>query len=296
MPRSPKNHLPNYPLFEHPLFEQFLPELGWGPDFAAVARGLRRHGCAVVDFPHADFDMLSKGIVERLSGEVMGPDAKVKQPGVKDAWQSDKGVKEIATSPSILNLLHVVFGRKPFPFQTQNYAVGTQRMLRSDAVHFNSRPERFLCGVWVALEDAEEDNGPLHYYPGTHSWPIYTTDQLGVDVSAQEHAPNQAPYEPFWSDRVKAERIEPQAFYAKKGQALIYAANLLHGDTPRVDTARTRWSQLTRYYFDDCAYWAPLASNTGMGHTQYRRPVNILTGKPVQNTYLGKPILKPSKR
>ena len=30
-----------------------------------------------------------------------------------------------------------------------------------------------MCGVWVALEDITEDNGPLHYYPGSHRLPDY---------------------------------------------------------------------------------------------------------------------------
>ncbi len=40
-------------------------------------------------------------------------------------------------------------------------------------VHFNSIPQRFMCGVWVAMEDIAPDNGPLHYYPGSHKLPFY---------------------------------------------------------------------------------------------------------------------------
>ena len=32
-------------------------------------------------------------------------------------------------------------------------------------------PEGFMCGVWVALEDMDMDNGPLVYYPGSHQLP-----------------------------------------------------------------------------------------------------------------------------
>ena len=32
-------------------------------------------------------------------------------------------------------------------------------------------PEGFMCGVWVALEDMDMENGPLVYYPGSHKLP-----------------------------------------------------------------------------------------------------------------------------
>lgn len=296
MPAPPKNNLPNYPLFESPLFEQFLPELGWGPDFTAVARGLRDNGFAVVDFPHGDFDDLAEGIIARLSEQFDDMGSLSNGARIQDAWQSDEAVKEIACNGAIMNLLRTVYGRKVFPFQTLNFPIGTEQHFHSDAVHFNSRPERFMCGVWVALEDIDEDNGPLLYYRGSHTWPIYTTDQLGVNFAGLEKEPEQALYEPLWEDLVAASGIEPQTFHAKKGQCLIWAANLLHGGMPHLDKSRTRWSQVTHYYFEDCSYWVPLGSNSGMGHMQYKRPFNILTGERVENTYLGQRVISTKNR
>jgi hypothetical protein len=48
---------------------------------------------------------------------------------------------------------------------------------------------------------------------------------------------------------------------------------------------------VTHYYFDDCAYWVPMHSDTGMGQVQYKRPHNILTGERVHSTYLGQRII-----
>ena len=43
--------------------------------------------------------------------------------------------------------------------------------------------------------------------------------------------------------------------------ALIWAANLLHGGAPILDPSATRWSQVTHYFFDNCAWYRPMASH-----------------------------------
>jgi hypothetical protein len=48
----------------------------------------------------------------------------------------------------------------------------------------------------------------------------------------------------------------------KKGEALIWAANLLHGGTPRRDPRGTRHSQVTNYFFESCRYFRPVQSST----------------------------------
>ena len=52
----------------------------------------------------------------------------------------------------------------------------------------------------------------------------------------------------------------------KKGQCLVWSANLLHGGSPHRDKGRTRHSQVTHYYFDDCQYYSPLSSYGGYRH------------------------------
>ena len=46
----------------------------------------------------------------------------------------------------------------------------------------------------------------------------------------------------------------------KKGQALIWSANLLHGGSPAKDPNRTRKSQVTHFFFEGTRYYTPLMS------------------------------------
>ena len=44
----------------------------------------------------------------------------------------------------------------------------------SDAYHFHSYPKHFMCGVWVAFEDTDDDNGTLSWYPARTGCPTTT--------------------------------------------------------------------------------------------------------------------------
>src|SRR6202012_4631720 len=86
---------------------------------------------------------------------------------------------------------------------------------------------------------------------------------------------------------VEAHRVEPVTFLPKKGDALIWAANLLHGGGKHTEKSRTRWSQVTHYYFEDCAYYTPMRSDPFYGLIDFRRIRNICDGSIVENKYLG---------
>jgi hypothetical protein len=208
----------------------------------------------------------------------------------QDAWREVDAVRRLACDARVLQLLERLYGRKAWPFQTLNFPAGTQQHFHTDSIHFSSVPERFMCGVWIALEDIGPDQGPLVYYPGSHRWPIYTNEHARLCVTRMTEEPTQQLYEPMWRALVEAHGAQPEYFHARKGQALIWAANLMHGGARQNDPSLTRWSQVTHYYFEDCAWYTPMLSDPMYGRTAFRRPVNILTGKEMRHHYAGERI------
>ena len=57
--------------------------------------------------------------------------------------------------------------------------------------------------------------------------------------------------------------FEAQYGTIRKGQALIWSANLLHGGAPQRDRSRTRHSQVTHYYFEGCRHTRPFQAQRG---------------------------------
>jgi len=297
---SVANALPGVPDVESPLFETVFTRKNVSSETMRVARDLRENGFAVIDFPDPEFNAIAARIIEVLSPQYNWEAwraGKQRDLRVQDAWANVPEVKRIASNPAILDLLRDLYGRRAFPFQTLNFAVGTQQHYHSDSIHFSSCPERFMVGVWVALEDIDAESGPLVYYPGSHKLPIFTNEQLGVlpDWSGTNPHSHYPRYEQAWEALVEALDLKPMYFHAKKGQALIWSANLLHGGAAQRDKRRTRWSQVTHYYFEDCCYYTPLGSVPFLDTIHFRNNiVDISTGEYMRNRLVGAEI--PEKR
>jgi hypothetical protein len=285
--------LPGIPLVESPFFDEEAPGRFHG-ETLRIASDLHRLGYATFDFPEPNFDALADAIKSDLQGRL---DIGAWQSGrltdlrSQDAWTGSANVKRIATNAFVIDTLSAIYGRRAFPFQTLNFPVGTQQHFHTDSVHFSSVPERFMCGVWVALEDIDANNGPLLYYPGSHRWPIFTNEHIGVPAAPVANAyVHMEKFSATWRALVKTAKAEPLRFFARKGQALIWAANLLHGGDTHVDKTRTRWSQVTHYYFEGCSYYSPLISDPFCGEIFFREPVDIATGRLVRNTISGRDV------
>jgi ectoine hydroxylase-related dioxygenase (phytanoyl-CoA dioxygenase family) len=205
---------------------------------------------------------LVRRVSERLGRSQYGPFAYRDSVRIQDAWKASPAVKEIARAPAVLDLLRELYGREPLPFQTLNFRVGTQQSPHADAFHFNSDPPGFMCGVWVALEDIDETSGPLVYYPGSHRLPEVTTTDVGMAPTEEEAGK----YATYIGEQISRNGYEPHVGLLKKGQALLWASNLLHGGSPTQDPDRTRKSQVTHYYFEGCHYWTPMLSAPGKMH------------------------------
>ena len=246
-----------------------------------VAERLHLDGFCILDFPDSDLVSHAQQIKLDLAPKSLGEKAKRLQDRV-----DCPAVLEIASNPEILSLLHAVYGRRAFPFQTLNFPVGTEQTVHSDHVHFDSLPHRFMAGVWVALEDMDETNGPLFYYPGSHRWPAL----FNLEVGYHQDSDDMRHYSRFtdaWKQFALFYGVEPKRFIAKQGQCLIWTSNLLHGGSPQTDKTRSRWSQVTHYYFEDCAYYTPLYSNPSAHKIFWREVKDLRNGAVVPNQVNG---------
>jgi hypothetical protein len=201
-------------------------------------------------------------------------------------------VRELASHPAIFDILESFYGRKAIPFQTLGFKWGSQQRAHSDALHFSCIPARFMCGVWTALEDVDDKNGPLFYYPGSHRLPEATAYDLGYAAPSPQDMYGQiyVNYENYQEALMSAMGLEPRAFHAKKGDIVIWTSNVVHGGSPVLEVGRTRWSQVTHYYFEECIYYIPLVSEIPTGQLVLKNLTDISTMCPVPHRYNGTPV------
>lgn len=215
---------------------------------------------------------------------------------VQDAWVFAENVRRIAAAPRVLEILEILYRRRAFPFQTLNFRIGSEQKTHSDMAYFDSIPHGYMCGVWVALEDVDESNGPLHYYPGSQKLPTFNLHDLGLLASKAENPlHNVWRYEQFVEAMMPATGLARQELRIEKGQALIWSANLYHGGCPILDPKRTRATQVTHYYFEGCLYYTPLASDPGIGRIVPRTIYDARDGSHVPQYYNGKLIANPGE-
>lgn len=278
---------PNLPWVESPFFEQELQRANLDPELADIALRYSRDGYVVFDPQLAEsvLDEAIAGVDPHYQGEVR----------LQDAWQTVPSVRQIATAPRVLEVLKMLYRREPIPFQTLNFPVGTQQRTHSDAIHFNSIPQRFMCGVWVALEAVRDDNGPLHYYPGSHKLPFYDLIDMGLkgsdaQTAAEVYGVTYKQYEEKLSQIVAAHGLKKEVLNMPKGYALIWSANLLHGGEKILTPGSSRHSQVTHYFFENCVYYTPLRSDSTIDKLYVRNITNIITGQLVPNRYFDETI------
>jgi ectoine hydroxylase-related dioxygenase (phytanoyl-CoA dioxygenase family) len=254
----------NTPWVESPFFESILRSRSLSAEEERCARQYHDLGYLVLE-GLVDDDEAARIVAETdkiYTNEKDGPRSYYR---VQDGFRESPAVARLASHPRVLAVLQLLYGRRPFPFQTLNFRHGSQQAGHSDQIHFSSLPPRYMCGVWVALEDVTEENGPLFYYPGSHRLP--ECDLYDINLSVER--PDYGEYERFVAALMKEKGLRKESLLAKRGTGLIWSSNIVHGGSAIARAGATRYSQVTHYYFDDIT--------------------DIRTGNKVRQTYNGRP-------
>jgi ectoine hydroxylase-related dioxygenase (phytanoyl-CoA dioxygenase family) len=102
-----------------------------------------------------------------------------------------------------------------------------------------------LVASWLALEDVREGAGELQFVPGSHRVPEVLID----GVKKYHEGDMQKYHEVLESARAECAKrgLTRQTFKAKKGDILIWTADLLHGGLPISNPSLTRKSFICHF-------------------------------------------------
>jgi hypothetical protein len=275
----------NLPWVESPFFKTLLKEKPLTIQQKDLATHFNQEGFILVP------QLVSHELIDRTLAEIQGeyPEKVGQEPArMQDLWKKYSSVREIACSPEVLSVLRMLYEREPIPFQTLNFKFGTQQRAHSDSIHFSSIPARYMCGVWVALQETNAENGPLFYYPRSHVQEEFNYFDIGIE--AERNYAEYHKYEDFMEEFMEAKEYLRQEIHMQKGDVLIWSSNLVHGGMPIKGDNVTRWSQVSHYYFEGCTYYSPRTSDMFSNDLNLRQITNIVNGEIVQHTDNGKSI------
>lgn len=158
---------------------------------------------------------------------------------------------KILRHPDLLHWIQLLMQREPEPFQTITSHKGSQQGAHSDSIHMTTYPLGYLTAAWVAFEDIHPDCGPLVYYPGSHRLPYLFSKEVGITEAEFKETGYEAyskKYEPAIQRIIQEKKLEPHYFHAKKGDVLIWHANLIHGGSVRKNLQLSRKAIVCHFF------------------------------------------------
>jgi len=272
-----KNAIPT-PWVESPFFESLLKNSNLTKEQKEICNFYNKNGYVEIDLELTDKEINSvvSDMYSALENEKTKYHAEhfqyTKSKRIFELWKQSFAAANLCMNSKVFETLRLLYNREPFPFSTINFIKGSNQPLHSDVIHFHTVPARWMVGVWVALEDVDETNGSLKIIPGSHKWNLWEYDELGLphpDNIINGEKENYRNYEDFLIQLVKEKKAKPYIAKLKKGQALIWSANLLHGGSNVegvTDLSKTRLTQAQHYFFEGCEkYYHPMFTKKYMG-------------------------------
>jgi phytanoyl-CoA hydroxylase len=151
-------------------------------------------------------------------------------------------------NPQALSLQDYLFDAETVIYTSLFYERGSAQDIHRDTPYFCTRPEYRYLGMWVALEDADEANGPLMVVAGGHLMPeldreALATELLGSAEAAPAHSDDLwVAYQTRVTEQAHALGLTVKTVPVKKGSTIIWHPQLPHGGSRILDQRRTRFS------------------------------------------------------
>lgn len=200
-------------------------------------------------FSHEQAEEINKAVDELINQKQLPVTHDNK---VMFGYKHSSAIKNMMQDEGLKTLLSFILDKEVVPFQTLNFVKGSGQRAHSDSIHMTTYPLGYLIAAWIALEDIHPDSGPLFYYPGSHTLPYLLNDDFANYSSRFKLGNKQySDYEDVTEEIIRQSGLQPEVFLPKKGDVLIWHANLIHGGMPVLNPALTRKSMVIHYYAKD---------------------------------------------
>jgi hypothetical protein len=158
--------------------------------------------------------------------------------------------QDVCFAPAIAAFLEAVFADRALAFQTLHFEVGSTQAIHQDTAYVVVEAQPLcLVASWVALEDVAEGSGELVYFVGGHRIGEHLYGEGARkhwNVEQDGHAPHDAHLR-YLHEEAARRGLEPGRFLPRKGDVLLWHADLPHGGGAVTRPGATRRSLVTHY-------------------------------------------------
>jgi len=193
---------------------------------------------------------------KRLRLEDAPPDLYGFATKINDLYLRSSIIREVALNSRLSRILKELLQGEPTICNSLNFLRGSNQPVHADTWYMPPPDEKRLVAVSICLEDVSPDAGPIFYYPGSHLIPPYRFSHGKIHAVADEmDLCNE-----YLAKEIAARGLKKETFLGRKGDVLIWHAQLLHGGDQTRDFIKTRRSLVVHYWpHDDLA---PLSTKT----------------------------------
>ncbi len=170
-----------------------------------------------------------------------------------DIHHFSPAVRELMFAQPVAEFLGLIFETKAFASQTLGFLRGSAQEGHQDSAYVPYTIPRQFAATWAALEDVTIGAGELFYYPGSHRFEEFTYKDHFKSVHEARRTTGDDParqqierHVRSLEERAVQRGIPKLPFAARKGDVLVWHADLVHGGNP-VSRTTTRKSIVTHY-------------------------------------------------
>ena len=172
------------------------------------------------------------------------PEIKDKPHKLLDIHSASEAARCAIFSQPILDFLALIFERPPMAFQSLSFMRGIGQPIHKDTAYVVVSSPMEFAASWIALEDIQPNSGALEYYEGSHRGEEYLFD--GKHKTMPEGYSEQR-YLDSLHEQAREMGLARKQFFPRKGDALIWSADLAHGGSRDAAPGSTRRSLVTHY-------------------------------------------------
>ncbi len=162
---------------------------------------------------------------------------------VLDLHGYSAAARQVVFSAPVQTFLEQLFERPPLAFQSLLFTYGTEQDLHQDTAYVVLRSPLEFVGCWVALEDVEPGSGELQYYEGSHRIPEYLW--FGRARAKPYDLEDDSEFLRWVREEPARRGLRLVRFTPRKGDALLWHADLVHGGSKVEQHGTTRRSFVT---------------------------------------------------
>jgi phytanoyl-CoA hydroxylase len=163
---------------------------------------------------------------------------------LNDLYLVDDNVRGVISSDRVSSIVTELLGDQSVIINTLNLNKGSEQPDHLDTLYMTPLTDHDLVATWMALEDTDEDSGPLRYWPGSQRIDPYRFANGRLHFVPEE----MDQWADYMAGSVDRLGLSNEHFVAKRGDLFIWSAFLLHGGSEICNPGLTRKSLVTHFW------------------------------------------------